>query len=102
MCRKTMLVVCLMVVLSIVTQVLAANDWTNTTGDGKWSTAANWTEGVVPTATQDTFGDPRINLTGANACTIDGTMPQAVAQWLHIGNFWGEAEKILPPLEYST
>ena len=90
MCRKTMLVVCLMVVLSIVTQVLAANDWTNTTGDGKWSTAANWTEGVVPTATQDTFGDPRINLTGANACTIDGTMPQAVAQWLHIGNFWGE------------
>ena len=90
MCRKVVYMACVAAMLSMAMQVLAANDWTNTTGDGKWSTAANWSEGIVPTITPDSIGDPRINLTGANACTIDGTMPQAVAQWLHIGNFWGE------------
>ncbi|KKT05440.1 MAG: Type V secretory pathway, adhesin AidA [Parcubacteria group bacterium GW2011_GWA2_43_17] len=90
MFRKKLYILCVAVVLSMVTQVLAQNVWTNTTGDGKWGTAANWSEGIVPTMTPDSIGDPRIIMAGANACTIDGTQPQAVCQWLSIGNSFGE------------
>jgi len=82
-------VVCVALVLSMATQVLAANNWTNATLDGKWSTPGNWSEGIVPTMTPDTFGDVRFNSTGGPAL-IDGTMPQGVCQWMHIGSIAGE------------
>ena len=35
MCRKVVYMACVAAMLSMAMQVLAANDWTNTTGDGK-------------------------------------------------------------------
>jgi len=85
MCRIVMsYVICAAAVLSMATQV-SANEWTNTSGNGNWNTAANWNTGVVPTVTTDNFGNIQINLTGANACTVSGA-PEAVGEWMHIGN----------------
>jgi len=91
--------VCVALVLSMATQVFAANEWANTSTDGKWSTAANWDTTdpgppivlthQVPFTTPDYRGDARINLTGANACNIDVSMAlpaNANCQWLHIGD----------------
>jgi len=85
MCRVVMsYVICVAVVLSMATKVSVAADWLNTTADGKWGTAANWSTGVVPTMTPDVNGNAIINQSGVNACTINGTMAQGVCQWMHI------------------
>ncbi|KKT07564.1 MAG: hypothetical protein UV78_C0003G0014 [Parcubacteria group bacterium GW2011_GWA2_43_17] len=90
MCRKVVYLSCVAAMLSMAMQVSAANNWVNATGDGKWSTAANWDVGVVPTMTPDSNGNPHINLTDANACTLDGTQPHAVCQWLNLGSSAGQ------------
>ena len=87
MCRiVTSYIVCVAAVLSMATKVSVANDWLNATLDGRWDTAANWSQGVVPTMTPDVNGNVNITPsgTGSNACVLDGTMSQAVCQWLHI------------------
>ena len=69
----------------VVCQVSGADRWTNGTTDGKWSTAANWSNGRVPVVVEDGNGMAKISLSDANACVIDGTQPEAVCQWLYVG-----------------
>jgi len=41
--------------------------WTNGSGDGKWSTASNWSGGVVPTSTDSVY----FNNASISNCTVD-------------------------------
>jgi len=88
MCRIVMsYIVCVVVVLSMAMKVSAVtNEWTNATGDRRWSTPGNWLGGVPVMQPNDEHGRPTINMSGDNAPVIDGTMPQGVCQWLHVGN----------------
>lgn len=85
---KVIYVVCVVLVLSMATQVLA-NNWLNTTGDGKWNNPLNWELLAVPVMVADTTGRANINMWGVNACTIDNA-PQGICQWLMVGEGAGK------------
>ncbi|MGC3961180.1 MAG: PEP-CTERM sorting domain-containing protein [Verrucomicrobiota bacterium] len=46
--KTTTQVAMLAFAVSLATSALADNNWTGTTGDGLWTTAGNWSMGVVP------------------------------------------------------
>jgi hypothetical protein len=88
MCRIVMsYVICGAVMLSMATKVSVATQWLNGNGDGKWSTAANWSTGKIPVKNGDgTTGDAIINQAGVNACNIDGNQAIAECTWMHVGS----------------
>jgi hypothetical protein len=86
MCRAMRYIICVAVVLSTVVNV-SATEWANTTGNGKWGTGANWSSGAAPVMNGDSItGNAVINLTGSNACVVDGTQAQAFCTWMHVGS----------------
>jgi len=81
-----MYLLCAVAVLAMAAQVsLAANDFTNGGGDGKWNNAANWLNGVPVMQPVGSIGMAMIN---AGVCTIDNA-PQGICQWLMIGDGGG-------------
>ncbi|MCX5677846.1 MAG: hypothetical protein NTY76_01930, partial [Candidatus Omnitrophica bacterium] len=48
--------------------------WTNASGDGKWSTAANWSTGSVPTSTSNVY----FNTASTSNCSVDSGVTQTI------------------------
>lgn len=69
----------------------AQKTWTGAGGDGKWTTAANWSEGTIPTSTDDVVLD-NTNVSGSYTVTLDAGSVQTVRS-LQIG-YSGNANTI--------